>query len=94
MIKMGKPKTYDEIRTQCEAQGVPLNARKYLNDGWDTIMVGDPAGGHVIYNTFNGRFFGWTPVPTEEFNSDQDLWDHCPWFVALLNFFYHPARTK
>ena len=90
--KFARHKTYKEIKQQCRKQKVPLNDNLYVTKGWDTILVGakdrvDRNGGWVIYNTFNGRFFGKTPAG-KNFNSDETRWDKSEWMQALLNFFY------
>jgi hypothetical protein len=82
-------KTYDEIRKQCRMLRLDLNDQKYRVDHWDTIMVSG-GGGHVIYNTFNGRFFGKTDRGVA-FTSDETKHDKKPWMQAILNFFYAEA---
>ena len=106
MKKFAGFKSHDEIQHQCEnppQQGmlpeppVPFNDHLYRERGYDTVVVGDINDrryGHVIYNTFNGRFFGTTPMlegawpPGVDFNSNSAKFDSQPWFAALLEFFY------
>lgn len=82
-------KTFDEIVDQCRTQKLYLDAESYFLEGGDTICVGAPSSGlgWVIFNTFNGRFFGKTDKGIE-FSSDTDEHDKEPWMQALLNFFY------
>lgn len=75
-----------EILKQCKDQCVPVDRRRF-DEGWDHIIVGDPNNGYVLYNTFNGRFFGQTPEGLQ-FSSDETVYDNEDWFIALLNFFY------
>lgn len=90
MKKFAKHKSYQQIKAQCEAQGVPLFDKLFVVDGADSILVGclpsEPYG-HVIYNTTNGRFFGKTDKGVE-FSSDSAQHDGEPWMQALLAFFY------
>lgn len=83
-----------EIRTLCRDLGVALNDRKYRVDGWDTVVVGchahqmrDPGAAYVIYNTFNGTFFGRT-ADGIEFDSSDTKHENERWFQQLLEFFY------
>lgn len=78
--------SYTELKKACALQGLNLNATKYLIDGWDTVVV-EGGGARVIYNTFNGNFFGTTPEGME-FDSQSAEHDGHDWFQALLNFFY------
>lgn len=48
--------------------------------------------GWVMFNTFNGRFFGSTPEGVR-FNSDLTLHDDEPWFQQLLSFFYVEKKS-
>jgi hypothetical protein len=79
------------------------NRRKFGRDyiaigGWDATRGVRPDGsplvdatlpGTVMFNTFNGRFFGTTDRGIE-FSSDSDSDEHEgePWMRALLAFFY------
>lgn len=87
MKKFTRHKTYDEIRAQCRMLRVPLNDEQYRVYGWDTILVGAKDLGFVIYNTFNGRFFGKTDKGVD-FNSDSTRHDRTAWMQQLLAFFY------
>jgi hypothetical protein len=73
-----------EIRAMCKAQGVQLIDSQWKR-GSDYVTLRSP-GAYVMFNTFNGTFFGKTPANVE-FSSD-DRRDGEPWFDALLNFFY------
>ena len=96
MKKFIRIKTVKEIRTQCKAQGVPLEDSDYKFHSDDYIVVGTPGQGHVFYNTYNGNFFGQTPhgPKTKEwpartpFQSYTDKFEKEKWFRALLAFFY------
>lgn len=76
-------KTCEEIRQQCEAQGVPFNI--YLNG---TIVVGLPHSGWAIYDMMSGWFSGTTPDGVDFNPLNQQQHDHEPWMQALLQFFY------
>lgn len=86
MKKFAGHKTLEQIADQCKAQGLELDARKYVNEGSDFITVRG-GGAHAIYSVFNGRFFGRTPDGTV-FTSDSTKHDKQPWMQAFLNFFY------
>ncbi len=84
----------DEIRLLCRDLGIPLNDRLYRTAGWDTVVVGchahqmrEPGAAYVIYNTFNGTFFGKT-AKGEEFDSSSTTHEDEPWFQQLLELFY------
>jgi hypothetical protein len=84
-------KPVDLILKQCKEQGVPVNDHLYRTAMWDTIVIGNQAKGkklgHVVFNTFNGRFSGVTDKGVK-FTSDSPKHDNEPWMQALLNFFY------
>jgi hypothetical protein len=86
MKKFARHKTLGEIRSQCMLQRLELNDRLYETEGYDTVKI-TGGGAWVIYNTFNGRFFGATPKGIE-FTSDSPQHDSKPWMQALLSFFY------
>jgi hypothetical protein len=79
-------KSLDQIVQQCSDQNVPLDDTDHLMGG-DTIIVGMPDSGVVVFNTFNGFFTGVTPEGLE-FQSDSDEYESQSWFQALLTFFY------
>lgn len=98
MKKFAGNKTLSQIRAQCKAQRVQFIDSQWRR-GSDYVTLKSP-GAWVMFNTFNGRFFGETPDGFE-FNSNDKL-DGTPWFDALLNFFYvakaaavsaHPHHT-
>ncbi len=81
-------KTVDEIRQQCDAAGIQFDTKLY-DKGADHIAIRafpDKREWIVLFNAFNGRFFGTAPGEIE-FSSDDKL-DGTPWFDALLQFFY------
>jgi hypothetical protein len=89
-------RTFEEIAALCVHQGVPLNAKRYIEDGHDHIIVGqewplDASKPYVIYNVFNGKFHGLAPDGTV-FDCADDL-EGEPWFNALLDFFYITPRS-
>ena len=86
MKQYTRHKTMEEVRAQCEAQGVAFGSKLYVEKGWDTVYVGIAGQGHVVYNTFNGKFFGATPTG-RRFDSSSTLYEHRDWFQALLDFF-------
>ena len=84
----GGNRSLDEIERQCKAQGVVFDDYRYRMVGDDFVRI-HGGGAWVLFNTFNGNFFGQTP-DGEQFASD-DKRDGTPWFDALLNFFYREA---
>jgi hypothetical protein len=77
------------IRAQCVAQGVEFDNTQFKL-GSDYICLRSP-GARVLFNTFNGTFFGTTPDGTKFTSSDKR--DGTPWFDALLDFFYEPKSA-
>lgn len=72
------------IRAQCKQQGVQFDDSHWKH-GSDFVTLRSP-GACVMFNTFNGRFFGRTPDGIEFDGADKR--DGTPWFDALLRFFY------
>lgn len=83
MKKFLRHKTSDEIKAQCDAQGLVLDMSQY-DRGADSITIRG-GGAYVVYNVTNGNFYGETPDGVE-FENTSTL-DGTPWFDALLNFF-------
>lgn len=95
MKKFGRSRTLDEIRSRAEECGFTVDSSRHDNLGDDHVVVTGMFGGkvaQVLYNTFNGRFFGKlmgrSPV---SFNSDSPQFDGKPRFDEMLNFFYVDA---
>jgi hypothetical protein len=93
MKKFSSFKTVDEIRQQCEAQGLTLDTTLYDAGSSDYIKIRSNDGktsAKVLYSSFNGRFFGETAAGLDsvKFSSDDATFDGTPWFDALLDFFY------
>jgi hypothetical protein len=90
MKKFAGNKPLAEILKQCKDQGVHVNDFMFKKHGWDTIVLGDPKikSGYVIYNTFNGTFWGKTDKGVEFDSSSSAKHDKEPWMQALLSFFY------
>lgn len=86
MKQFASIKPLEVIQQQCAEQGLVFNDRLYREQGWDTVLI-QGGDAQVVYNTFNGRFFGWTPNG-EAFSSDECVHEDEPWFQALLSFFY------
>jgi hypothetical protein len=86
----GGNRPLEEIQALCRAQGVEFIDVQHRR-GSDYVTLRSP-GAWVMFNTFNGRFFGKTP-DNIEFSSD-DKRDGTPWFDALLNFFYVPKAAR
>lgn len=85
-------RSYEQIRAECEAQGLILEDVNYRENGSDWIGVrGRPGGTLVLYSTPTGRFHGKTDTG-QEFTEGSDL-DGQPWFDALLAFFYYEGPT-
>lgn len=57
---MTRPKTYEEIKAQCEANGLELHDRRYL-EGKPCLGVSAPGRGHAIYNVETGVWWCITP---------------------------------
>lgn len=87
MKKFSRHLTHDELKKQCKKLKVPFDDHLYRERGWDTVVVGELSGAHVIYNVWNGKFFGRTPHG-RSFSSSDTNWKNAPWFWKLLNFFY------
>ncbi len=89
MKKFAGMKPLHQILKQCKEQGVFVNDYMFKRHGWDTIVFGvqRPGFGYVIYNTFNGKFFGTTDRGVQ-FDSNSAKHDKEPWMQALLSFFY------
>lgn len=91
------------IIDQCKAAGVAVDDYNFRHFGHDRIALGvargkrpdgtpfvplvNPAGAFVMFNTFNGTFFGTTDKGVE-FDSSSTTHEAAPWFQALLSFFY------
>lgn len=91
MIKFKRHKQFAEVLALCKAQKVPVNAKMYIEQGYDTIVVGQPwplnqKKAYVVYNTCNGKFWGKTDVGLEV-SSCSDQHDAEPWMQSLLGFF-------
>jgi hypothetical protein len=86
MKRFAGSKTLEQIRAQCDAAGLALDAERHEKNGDDHVVVRG-GGGEVFYRTFNGRFFGTTDTGIE-FNSDSTEHEQAPWFQQLLAFFY------
>lgn len=82
--QFARHKTYEEIKAQCEAQGIELLDQRF-HEGGDCVAVRG-GGAHAVYSTFNGRFWGKTPNGVL-FNSQDMRHDGLPWMRGLLNFF-------
>lgn len=87
MKQFARHRTHDEIVALCKKHKVPLDDSLYLQRGWDTILVGTKDLGYVIYNTWNGKFFGTTDKGTP-FDSCSTRHDRTEWMQKLLHFFY------
>lgn len=74
------------IREQCKAQGVSVDD-SLLSQGQSDYIVLTGGGARVLYNTFNGGFFGTTPNGTK-FSADSNEHEACEWFQQLMAFFY------
>lgn len=108
MKKFARHRNFEEVFASCQAQGVRVDAIKYLRGSSDLIVVGgpiepgdEPSLGHVLvndfnayvlYNVFNGRFQGRTHRG-EHFSSGSTKHEKEPWFQALLSFFYVEKET-
>lgn len=77
-------KTLDEIKAQCEAQGLELDTR--LFDQGDDCVVVRGGGAYVVYNMTSGNFYGETPGGFKFDNTMAEL-DSAWWYDAMLNFF-------
>ena len=93
MQKFARHKTLDEIEMACREVGFALDTTEF-DKGSDHVKIAFVHDGEtfdVLYNTFNGRFFGPSRMSSDGyFTSDDASLDATPWFQALLNFFYVP----
>lgn len=78
-------KSYEEIKAQCEQLGLSFNDTLYKSWESDHVVI-EGGGARVLYDTFNGRFFGKTDTGVV-FHLDTTEHDAEPWFQALLDFF-------
>lgn len=63
-------------------------AHGFRSDGSPYVPTESLDGvGYVMYNTFNGTFFGRTPKGVR-FSSSSTAHEREPWFQQLLSFFY------
>jgi hypothetical protein len=107
MKKFAGKKPLETIRQQCKLQGVHFNDFLFRTQRSDYVVLtskkGNNDSGQVLYNTFNGTFFGTTPAKRDwhhplvnkfcppagvEFDSNSTEHENEPWFQALLSFFY------
>ena len=79
-------KSLEEIRAQCQAQGLAFDDTAFRGEESDFVRIAG-GGASVLFSTVNGRFFGTTPDGVE-FSSASSAFDGAPWFQALLAFFY------
>lgn len=84
MKQFGGVKSLEQIKEQCIACGVEFSDKEFRK-GSDYVLLRSPKA-HVLFSSFNGRFFGVTPEGTR-FSSDATF-DGEPWFDQLLSFFY------
>lgn len=78
-------KSLTAIQQQCEDAGLVYDQSAFER-GSDYVRISG-GGAHVLYSTFNGRFFGETPDGVK-FSSDSTRHESEEWFQALLSFFY------
>jgi hypothetical protein len=89
MQKFTRHRTVDELKIICAERGFRIKTDRY-ESGDDHIGIFPVIDGEVygvVYNGFNGRFFGDTPGGVL-FESDMADLDAEPWFQALLDLFY------
>lgn len=96
MQKFARHRSVDELKAICAERGFRIKTDLY-EAGSDHISVFPIIDGEtfsVIYNGFNGRFFGWRNNIC--FASGMASLDDKPWFQALLNLFYtdDPRENK
>lgn len=85
MKKFERHRSVPEIRELCERDGVTLQDQRFML-GSDFVRL-EGGGAWVMYNTFNGQFWGETPDGVK-FGSQKTTHDSEPWFQALLSFLY------
>lgn len=104
MKTFARIKTVEEIKQQCEAQGVTFDDFGHRTQGRDHIAVGAPRDRHEDgtpwVETRDGHGKGWVlynvytgaffgATPKgESFTSSSVEHEKCKWFKALLSFFY------
>lgn len=90
MKTFDKHRSLDELRIETDKRGWKLNDTWYKESGHDHVSfifsIND-INGYVLYNTFNGRFFGSTENGID-FDSDDDQFDNDNWFNELLTVCY------
>lgn len=90
MKKFAGNKTREQVKAQCDALGLEFDDAAYQRGSDITVIRG--GGAHVLWISFNGRFFGTTDTGIE-FSSDETTHEAEPWFQALLDFFYVSKPT-
>lgn len=86
MRKFNGYRTAEEVLQSCALAGVPYDDLDYWTGG-DTITIGTPGNGHVVFNFERGTFVGETPEGLPFSSGSTDYEGH-EWFEALLNLFY------
>lgn len=86
-------RTVSELRLLCRDLGIRFDDTQHRLEGRDTVVIGGPicrdkeGASWVIFNVYNGSFFGRTPAGVE-FSSSSDEHEDEDWFQKLLEFFY------
>lgn len=89
--KFTRHRTLDELRVLCAERGIDLNTERYDTRLEDHVCLRGTfadVDAWVIYNTFNGLFFGKTiSGGTTKFNECSQL-DGEAWYAAILDLLF------
>lgn len=80
----------DQIQQTCVERGWKWDSRKHDEEGFDHIRIDfalEAVSGHLLFNAFNGRFFGELKTGVR-FDSNVATHEACDWFQELLKVFY------
>lgn len=82
-------KSVEQIKAQCAEHDLSIDTSKFDagNDYVKFDFIHADTSMEVMFNGFNGRFFGTTDGGQKFTSNDANL-DGTPWFDALLDFVY------
>lgn len=92
MRKFTKVRKLEEIMDTCVKRGWQWDSRLHDAGSSDFIKItfkitNMRVEGHVLFSSFNGKFFGQLKDGTK-FDSQKSDHDNVPWFEELLKTFY------
>jgi len=95
-------KSVKQVKKESLAKGFIFNDKLYKEQGHDHIRIDfsfhdskapplfkdKKVTGHVLWSSFNGRFFGTLDKTNLEFDSDDSYLDGSEWYSQLLDLVY------